>query len=1314
MGDPCFRDVLMDPWEKKSLAPDDRLPLVTSPSAYSPSAGRIGPYEIVGLLGQGGMAAVYEANDTRTGEAVAVKVLSRLRPSWVRRFDREFDAARRVQHPNVVRVLEAGQHEGVAYFSMERVEGRTASRWVLDLEPDEPLPPPPPASNRAAPLPIDPKILGRVVGLAIQLCRAVGAIHEVGLVHRDLKPGNVLVTPTGTVKLVDFGVAKWLEEQTSFTQVGHVVGSYSYMSPEQITGSEVDHRADLSGLGILLYELLSGAPPFRARRPQEFLWLHCTADPEPLSRSLDGVPPELDALLLRLLAKEPADRPDGMQAVERELVGIRALVEGEAAGASLEFLPPGEATRGGPAQMIFEESDTGDDDEDSVDEPTVRSSDKDFHALREKLRRERSAREKAKRASEAPAHRSTGSSSVTLAALLTPRHVGRKTELDALIAHVKGARRQGIRAILIEGEEGLGKTRLLHTFRGLAWVKGARVAIGRCHGSSGAFCAPFHDILLRLAGPGLSRSHVERVLGGDRELLTRFFPALGTKGAPPGVGAGLGAGLEDQSAVFRAVGELLRRVSMDAPLVVGIEDAQFADEGTLRLVTTLLTRLAGPTPAQLVLVLTYRGEELARNELQSTALSRMKSRDNIHQIHLRPLSSDEISEVIRSVTVDVSVGSTVVTRLAELSRGNPQFAVEVARTIVENGGAADGEKWELPASLLVAYRRRLGRLEKPARDIARIVAVLGEAPPLSVVRAGSGLDEEGFDSALDELERRRVVQLDTRTPDEPVTLVSEALRTAVLDDLSRGQARSLHRRAATTWLKLGRDHPAAAAQAARHLYAAGEDRAAFPHALEAAFLAAQALDYASAARWMTRLGSATERLTEVSPEAVYRYQIVRFLLSFGEGDLRAAETAIAKAGEVAPNDRARLDTAVFCARLHTRTGDYLAAVQLCRRGMKEARSAGFSDLGILFATHGARAARRSGDYTSALAWLDEADRRLAENPDLEALAVRAAWSRSAVLLELQRADEAEPAIHRAIELADRTGQERAEAGLRVNLSVLYWRRGDVCAATEEVEQAIRIFESLEERDQVGISQANLAELRLLQGRIDDARQLAERSWGTFRRLRDRSGVLVSAAVMLAVSTAEIDTVRGEAVIATVGDGPTDGSPMEAHWLQFWLQRARWHRALQQPDGVRFCLAQARLSLGPSPADFRQREVDLLMAEHRLDSGDPAGAEALLQTVEAGAERDCHLPVLWWARAARCAAAALASDRTGEADLPLAPPEAIVSEHVPLALTTLWYHARAHAAAGRAATSKVTAREGRALAEEHGFAQWMRRFDALPR
>ncbi len=171
--------------------------------------------------------------------------------------------------------------------------------------------------------------------------------------------------------------------------------------------------------------------------------------------------------------------------------------------------------------------------------------------------------------------------------------------------------------------------------------------------------------------------------------------------------------------------------------------------------------------------------------------------------------------------------------------------------------------------------------------------------------------------------------------------------------------------------------------------------------------------------------------------------------------------------------------------------------------------------------------------------------------------------------------------------------------------------------------------------------------------------------------------------------------------------------MEAHWLDYWLQRSRWHRAAGHVDGAAYSLERAERALGASPADFRQREVDLLKAEIRLDAGDAAGAEALLKVVAAGAEGEGHLPILWWARAAGTAAAAVTGSTAGEDVAPEAPPEALIGEHIPLALATFWYHARTHATAGRAMTAKLTTREGLALAREHGYAQWVRRFEALP-
>ncbi|MEE2828550.1 MAG: serine/threonine-protein kinase, partial [Myxococcota bacterium] len=509
-----------------SSGPGHPGPRPNPPRRLAPSLRNIGPYEVIDLLGQGGMAAVYLARDSRDGREVAVKVLARMRPSWVHRFSREFEAAKKVDHPNVVRVLEAGESDGMAYYSMERINGVTASRYVRGLKNDEPLPPPPPMDFKGPTEPSDPEVIDRTLAVAVQLARAVGAIHEVGIVHRDLKPGNVLVTPAGIVKLVDFGVVKWLEELSSFTQVGHVVGSYSYMSPEQITGTQVDHRADMYGMGVLLYELTTGAPPFRARRPQEYLWLHCTAQPDPVSRRLDGIPGSFDALLLRLLSKEPADRPDSMAAVEEELLGILAERREEEAEDMRRAAPEQPAPEPPPSidemdpdatqqsiqaagrREVRPEDSTRPLDKELLDrvraqqassEPTPidpgveeqetppNISEPEEERTRPTLKNEATVRH-SNQGGNRLGRRTAGSA--VLAALVTPKHVGRKPEIDRLMDALRRVRNSGAQCVLVEGEEGLGKTRLVHTFRGLAWVKGARVAIGRCDPNRNTYCAP--------------------------------------------------------------------------------------------------------------------------------------------------------------------------------------------------------------------------------------------------------------------------------------------------------------------------------------------------------------------------------------------------------------------------------------------------------------------------------------------------------------------------------------------------------------------------------------------------------------------------------------------------------------------------------------------------------------------------------------------------------------------------------------------------------------------------------------------------------
>ncbi|MEW2329358.1 protein kinase [Micromonospora chersina] len=263
-----------------------------------------GRYQSEELLGSGGMGEVWRGRDLRLDRPVAIKVLTAAgvrEPMAAERFDREARTAARLAHPHIVGVYDFGTEEDHSYLVMELVEGRTVGDLVA-----------------AGPLPVV-----QALSIAVQTCDGIAAAHAAGVVHRDIKPGNLIVTPAGTVKICDFGIARLprLAGQNTLTGPATKLGTSSYMSPEQALGGPVDPRTDLYGLGCTLYAMLTGAPPF-AGDPLSVLHQHVNEPPPPLRDRRPDVPVELDALVAELLAKDPADRPTDAGLVRERLAAL--------------------------------------------------------------------------------------------------------------------------------------------------------------------------------------------------------------------------------------------------------------------------------------------------------------------------------------------------------------------------------------------------------------------------------------------------------------------------------------------------------------------------------------------------------------------------------------------------------------------------------------------------------------------------------------------------------------------------------------------------------------------------------------------------------------------------------------------------------------------------------------------------------------------------------------------------------------------------------------------------------------------------------
>ncbi len=260
-----------------------------------------GRYRIERELGRGGMAKVFEGADTVLGRQVAVKILAPQfaeDEGFVQRFRREAQAAARLSNPNVVSVFDTGTDGGVHYIVMEYVEGRTLADYLS-------------GGGRIMP--------ERAVEIGESVCGALSAAHAQGVIHRDIKPGNIMLTPSGQVKVADFGIARMTTTAETIAQTAAVLGTASYLSPEQAQGQPVDGRSDIYSLGCVLYEMVTGRPPFVGDSPVAVASKQVLEQPVPPSKLNPDVTPELDAVILRALAKNPANRYQSAEELRADL-----------------------------------------------------------------------------------------------------------------------------------------------------------------------------------------------------------------------------------------------------------------------------------------------------------------------------------------------------------------------------------------------------------------------------------------------------------------------------------------------------------------------------------------------------------------------------------------------------------------------------------------------------------------------------------------------------------------------------------------------------------------------------------------------------------------------------------------------------------------------------------------------------------------------------------------------------------------------------------------------------------------------------------
>ena len=261
-----------------------------------------GRYRIVSKLGAGGMADVYLAEDQELGRQVAIKILNDRHAaddSFIERFRREAKNAAGLSHPNIVSIYDRGEAEGTYYIAMEFLDGRSLKELIVGRGP--------------APIKV-------AIEYARNILAALAAAHKQGIVHRDIKPHNVLIGAEGRVKVTDFGIAR--SGASQMTEVGSIIGTAQYLSPEQARGAPVDQTSDLYSVGVVLYEMLTGQVPFTGDTPLEIAMKHLSEVPRPPSELRPEIPHDLDSVVLRALAKDPSERYQSAEEMDADLARV--------------------------------------------------------------------------------------------------------------------------------------------------------------------------------------------------------------------------------------------------------------------------------------------------------------------------------------------------------------------------------------------------------------------------------------------------------------------------------------------------------------------------------------------------------------------------------------------------------------------------------------------------------------------------------------------------------------------------------------------------------------------------------------------------------------------------------------------------------------------------------------------------------------------------------------------------------------------------------------------------------------------------------
>lgn len=775
---------------------------------------RLRHYKIESVIGRGGMGLVYRACDTRLNREVAIKALFAnlaAQEEYVRRFFREAQAVARINHPNVVKIYEVGQEDDLCFIVMEYINGRPLSEML----------------EQQAPLPVD-----RALDIALQVASGLACTHEHEVLHRDIKSGNIMITEDGVAKLLDFGLAR-IEGVSALTLTGNVMGTLDYIAPEQVLNEPVDSRSDLYSFGVVLYEMLAGRRPFVADEAIAVVYQHINDDPVPPSTYHESVPPELDQIVMTLLAKQG---PDRYQSAAMLLADLNACRGRAAAGiAGQPQIMPGHELPSAPSRWVLPQP-------------------------RDEFR---------------------------------PVLVGREKELERLQAAVRQTLKGNGRLTFVAGGVGTGKTRIVMEVMEFAVSQGMLALFGSClYEDMSIPYQPFVEALSRFLGSAQSimtpvararlRNRVLEEMPEVAELMPHIWTAQERARLAERQPARLRAEAQKQR-LFQSILHLMLALAEQHGVVLCMDDLHWGDSGSVQLLHYLARQVSR---RRLHLIVTYRPEDLeterASQEAPFVETMRRLSQEGIGEtVALNNLTRENIRTLVESVFGSRAIPVTVSDRVYQETGGNPLFVFELLKWWRETGKLDEqGQDWaqleviapdqqDLPPRIYDMIGRRLSRLEDAERELLEVAAVGGTRFDVDGLAAVLGAGRVGVLRQLHRLERRHGII----SPLERgvYQFVHGKTREVLYHELPEALRQEYHAAWGRTLLaraQAGVEVPVEVL--ATHLYKGGDEEQAIPYLREAAEHASKVCAFHEA-KWFWE--KVNEVLLHKPEESLQPYQL---------------------------------------------------------------------------------------------------------------------------------------------------------------------------------------------------------------------------------------------------------------------------------------------------------------------------------------------------------------------------------------------------------------------------------------------------------